>query len=110
MPELDRRVTIRIVSTGTNSFGESTEVTTDHPAWGMLVQDSVARSLDAGGVYALAARTWRVRFNQALLDAHEAGQTITVVYGSEDPDIVTGVGEWLPRGAPRRRRFLDMVT
>ena len=110
MPELDRRVTIRIVSTGTNSFGESTEVTTDHPAWAILAQDSVARSLDAGGVYALAARTWRVRFNQAILDAHAAGQSITVVYGSEAPDIVKGVGEPTDRGPLRRRRFLDMTT
>ena len=110
MPELDRRVRVSVETEGVNDFGESTTITVNYNVWGQLIQDTVARSIDAGGTYALAARTWRVRFNQALLDAHEAGQSITVVYGSEDPDIVTGVGEWLPRGAPRRRRFLDMVT
>ena len=110
MPELDRRLLVIVETESTNSFGESTTITVNYNVWGQLIQDTVARSIDAGGVLALAARSWRVRFNQAFLVAHQAGQTITVVYGSEDPDIVTAVGEWLPRGAPRRRRFLDMVT
>ena len=111
MPELDRRITVRVATETTNDFGESESVTTDHRVWGALIQDSVARSIDAGGTYGLAARSWRVRFNQAFLTAHEAGATITVVYGDEDADVVTGIGEpEVRRGENRRRRFLDLLT
>lgn len=110
MPELDRRVTVRVVAEGFNDFGEYTEIATDFPAWAQLVQDKVARNVETAGTYGLAARTWRVRFDQRFVDAQEAGQSITVVYGSEDPDIVTGVGEPTTRGPLRRRRFLDLVT
>ena len=110
MPELSRRLVLRVSGFSTNAFGESTEVTTDYRAWAELLQDSVARSIDAGGTYGLAARTWRVRFDQRFLTAHEAGQTITVVYGTEGADVVTGIGEPTTRGENRRRRFLDLTT
>ena len=110
MASLERRIVLKVSAASTDAFGESTETTVVHNLWGQLMQDGVARSLDAGGVYALANRLWRVRFNQAFLDAHEAGSTITVVYGSEDPDIVTAVGEPAMRGETRRRRFLDLAT
>ena len=110
MADLDRRITVRLTVTGTNDFGESTETVTDFDVWAMLVQDQVARNVETGGTYGLANRTWRVRFNQAFVDAQEAGQTITVVSGDEDPDVVTGVGEPAMRGPLRRRRFLDLVT
>ena len=110
MPTLDRRITVRITRDSTNSFGEPTGETDDYPVWAMLIQDSVARNVEAGGTYGLAARTWRVRFDARFLTAHEAGQTITVVSGDEEPDIVTGVGEPTTRGPVRRRRFLDLTT
>ena len=107
---LDRRITVRIAVEAANGFGETVTNQTDYPVWAMLVQDSVARNVEAGGNYGLAARTWRVRFNQAFVDAQEAGQTIAVTYGAEGADIVTGVGEPSTRGENRRRRFLDLVT
>ena len=112
MPELDRRIVVRVASTAFNDFGEPTVETVDHNVWAMLIQDKVARNVGAGGVYGLAARTWRVRFDQRFVDAQEAGETITVVYGSgeDEPDRVTGVGEPVTRGPLRRRRFLDLVT
>ena len=110
MPELDRRIVVRVAVEGVNAFGETTVETVDHNVWAMLIQDQVARNVETGGTYGLAARTWRVRFDQRFVDAQEAGQTITVVYGDEDPDRVTGVGEPTTRGPLRRRRFLDLVT
>ena len=107
MPALDRRVTVRVASEGVNDFGEPVSTTTDYPMWATLVQDRLARNIEAGGVYALADRVWRVRFRQEFLTAHEAGQTISVIVGAEDPDIVTGVGE--PSRADRRR-FLDLLS
>ena len=107
---LDRRITVRITSTTRNDFGEPVEATTDLQVWATLVQDNVARNIGEGGNYGLAARTWRVRFDQRFLTAHEAGQTITVLSGDEEPDVVTGVGEPTMRGPLRRRRFLDLVT
>ena len=107
MPALDRRVTVRVASEGVNDFGEPVPTTTDYPVWATLMQDRLARNIEAGGVYALADRVWRVRFNQAFADAHAAGQTISVIYGAEDPDIVTGIGE--PARADRRR-FLDLLS
>ena len=104
------RFIVRVVGESTNQFGEHVETTTNYPAWARLIQDTVARTVEAGGVYGLAARTWRVRFNQAFVDAQEAGQTITVVYGTEEPDRVTGVGEPTTAGPLRRRRFLDLQT
>ena len=110
MPELSRRLVLRVSGSSTNAFGEYVEVTTDYPAWAMLLQDSVARNVEAGGTYGLAARTWRVRFDQRFVDAHEAGAAVSVVYGDEEPDIVTAIGEPTPRGEKRRRRFLDLTT
>ena len=107
---MDRRIVLRVSGETTNSFGEYTETTTEYPAWAMLIQDKVARNVGVSGTYGLAARTWRVRFDQRFVDAQEAGQTITVVYGDEEPDRVTGVGEPETRGPLRRRRFLDLVT
>ena len=107
MPALDRRVTVRVAFEGVNDFGEPVSTTTDYPVWATLMQDRLARNVDAGGVYALADRVWRVRFNQALVDAHAEGHTIRVIYGAEDPDVVTGVGEPV---RVNRRRFLDLLS
>ena len=107
---LDRRITVRVASTGTNDFGEPVETTTDYPVWAMLVQDRLARNIEAGGAYALADRVWRVRFNQAFVDAHQAGQSVSVIEGSADPDIITGIGEPTGRGMNQRRRFLDLLS
>ena len=108
---LDRRVVLRVSTGDLNAFGEPTNVTVDYEVWGQLIQDSVARSIDAGGTYGHAARTWRVRYDQRFVTAHEAGCKITVVYGAEAADIVTGVGEpSTMRGENRRRRYLDLTT
>ena len=107
MPMLDRRITVRVTTTGVNDFGEPTTTTTDYPVWATLVQDRLARNVDVGGIYALADRVWRVRFNQAFLDAHAAGNSVSVIVGTEEPDTVTGVGE--PERADRRR-FLDLLS
>ena len=110
MADLDRRLTLRISVEGVSEFGEYEETTDVYDVWGQLLQDGVARNVEQGGTYGLAARTWRVRFDQRFLTAHEKGQTITVVSGTEGADIVTGIGEPTPRGEKRRRRFLDLVT
>ncbi len=110
MGSLDRRITVKIAVESSNSFGESVTTTADYPVWAELLQDTVARNVEAGGTYGLAARTWRVRFDQRLVTAHEAGQTITVVYGAEDGDVVNALGEPTTRGPQRRRRFLDLST
>ena len=110
MGSLVRRITVKIAVESSISFGESETTTADYPVWSELLQDNVARSIEVGGTYGLAARTWRVRFDQRFLTAHEAGQTITVVYGAEDGDIVTALGEPTTRGPQRRRRFLDLST
>ena len=110
MPELDRRLIVRVNTTTFNDFGEPVPTTVDHNVWAMLIQDKVARNVGPSGVYGLAARTWRVRFDQRFVDAQEAGETITVVYNSEEPDRVTGIGEPETRGPLRRRRFLDLMT
>ena len=115
MPSLDRRITVRICATSVNDFGETVETTTDYPVWAMLVQDRLARNVEVGGVFALGDRVWRVRFDQRFLDAHAAGQTLSVMVsgqaGEDSPDRVTGIGE--PdegRGPLRRRRFLDLLS
>ena len=100
-------MTVRLTETVTNAFNEPVERVTDIPTWASLVQDRVARSIEAGGVYAEAERTWRVRYDARIVEAHEAGGTIAVVYGEGDPDIVTDVGE--PARADRRR-FLHLLT
>ena len=107
MPALDRRIVVRIAELTTNQFGESVESNTDLAVWATLVQDRLARNFGEGGAYSLADRVWRVRFNQVILDAHVAGATITVIRGTEEPDIVTGVGE---PDRTDRRRFLDLLT
>ena len=110
MADLDRRIVLRVQASGPGQFGEEVTTTVDHPAWAQLLQDNVARSIEVGGTYGLAARTWRVRFDQRFVTAHEAGQTITVVYGAEDGDVVNALGEPTTRGPQRRRRFLDLST
>ena len=107
MPSLDRRITVRLSVAGRNQFGEPETVTTDLPQWAMLTQDRIARNIETGGAYALASRAWRVRWSQAIVDAHAAGAEISVVYDGADPDIVTGIGE--PERAGRRR-LLDLLT
>ena len=111
MPALDRRITVRVASTAFNSFGEPVPTTTDYPVWAMLVQDKLARNVAAGGIYALADRVWRVRFDRRFLEAHAAGETVSVIVpglaGEDNPDIVTGVGE---PARVNRRRFLDLLT
>lgn len=109
MPALDRRIIVRVVETTTNNFGEPVETTTNYPVWATLVQDRLARNIETGGAYALADRVWRVRFNQAFLDAHAAEGEIRIIYDpAEDPDIVTGIGE--PNRRMNRRRFLDLLS
>ena len=112
---LDRRITVRVASTGVNDFGEPSTTTTDHPVWAMLVQDRLARNIEAGGAYATAARVWRIRFNQGIVDAHAAGGSLSVLpIAGEDADVVTGVAEPTGRGdgtmVNRRRRFLDLLS
>ncbi|MCY4637551.1 MAG: hypothetical protein OXG04_24175 [Acidobacteria bacterium] len=109
MPNLDRRINVSVCASTTNAFGETVETTTDYPQWGALIQDKLARNFDVGGVYGLADRVWRVRFDQRLVDAIETGQTVTVDYGAEAADIVTGAGEPVTRET-RRRRFLDLLS
>ena len=76
----------------------------------MLVQDRLARNVEAGGVYALADRAWRVRFDKRFVDAQAAGSALSIIYDVDtDPDIVTGVGEPVTRDV-RRRRFLDLLS
>ena len=107
---LDRRITVRVASTTTNDFGEPVESTTDYQVWALLLQDRLARSIGVEGAYALADRVWRVRFNQRFVDAHAAGQTVSIVTGlagEDDPDTVTGIGE--PSKADRRR-YLDLLS
>lgn len=111
MAELDRRITIRITRDSVNQFGEPLDETDDFPTWAAFISSSVDRVIGEAGTQGYATRSWRVRFDQRFLTAHEAGSTITVDYGAEDPDIVTGVGEPTTiRGPLRRRRFLDLVT
>ena len=112
MPTLDRRITVRVASTGTNAFGEPVENNTDHHVWAMLVQDRLARNIDAGGAYTLADRAWRVRYDQRIVDAVAGSSTVSIIVASEaaagaDPDVVTGIGE--PERAGRRR-FLDLLS
>ncbi len=111
MPSLDRRVTVRVSSQGVNDFGESVETRTDFPVWAMLVQDRLARNIEVGGVYSTAGRVWRVRFNQAFIDALGEEGMLSVLPGDgADPDIITGIGEPTDRGETRRRRYLDLLS
>ena len=117
MPELDRRIVVRICAPSVNDFGEPVEVVTDYPVWAQLAQDRLARNVEVGGIFALGDRVWRVRFNQAFVDAHAAGSTVSVVIagqtdadGEDAVDRVTGIGEPTMRGPLRRRRYLDLAT
>ena len=111
---LDRRIVVRVASTVANHFGEPETTTTDYPVWAMLVQDRLARNIGEGGAYATADRVWRVRYNQAIVDAHATEGSISVLPGDgADPDIITGIGEPTGRGGfmvNRRRRFLDLLS
>ncbi len=110
MPGLDRRITVRLTVTTVNAFGETVETTTDLPQWAQLVQDRLARNVEVGGVYATAARVWRVRFDQRIVDALATEGAVSVLPGDgADPDIITGVGEPVTRDV-RRRRFLDLLS
>ena len=88
--------------------------TTDYGVWGELVQDRLARNIGEGGVYTTADRVWRIRYNQAIVDAHAAEGSLSVLPGDgADPDIITGIGEPTGRGGTmvnRRRRFLDLLS
>ena len=110
MPMLDRRITVRVESTTTNAFGETETTTADYPVWATLAQDRIARNIIEGGIYANADRVWQVRYNQAFVDAHAAGGSLSIVTGDDsDPEVrnVTGIGE--PARADRRR-FLDLLS
>lgn len=111
---LDRRITVRVASEGTNDFGEPVTTTTDYPVWAMLVQDRLARNIEAGGAYATADRVWRIRYNQAMVDVHAAEGSLSVLPGDgADPDVITAVAEPTGRGGTmvnRRRRFLDLLS
>lgn len=112
---LDRRITVRTTVTGTNSFGETTETTTDYAVWGQLIQDNLGRQFGEGGVYATADRVWRVRFNQAYLDALAVEGSVKVIYfdgGGDDgsTDTISTIGEPPARDRMRRRQFLDLLS
>ena len=118
MPALDRRITVRVSTTGFNAFSEPESTTTDYPVWATLVQDRVTRGIGEAGVYANADRVWRVRFNQVFLDAIGSGEQVDVIVGSVQAaadgsmpnanfDTITGIGE--PERADRRR-FLDLLS
>ena len=110
MPGLDRRITVRLTVTTRNDFGETVETTTDYPQWAQLVQDRLARNIEVGGVYATAARVWRVRFDQRVVDALAVEGAVSVLPGDgDDPDIITGIGEPVTPDV-RRRRFLDLLS
>jgi len=117
---LDRLVVIRTTVDGVNEFGEHTEVTTDHRVWATLLQDGIARGLDRGGAYAVEARVWRVRFNQAFIDALASEGRVLVIYDDVDAAEPPGEGDTIakiaePTGSNgfmsnRRRRFLDLLS
>ena len=110
MAELDRRITVKITRDSFNRFGEPTGETDDFPTWAAFIASTVDRVLTEGGAQGYASRSWRVRFDQRFLTAHEKGCPIRVDYGAEEPDVVVAVGEATTRGPLRRRRFLDLVT
>ena len=100
MPSLNRRITVRRSVTAANDFGEVVTTVTDFNVWAELRQDRLARNVDVGGLYSLADRVWRVTFNQAFVDAHAAGNTLSVVYDAGSR----------PRHHHRRRRACDART
>lgn len=109
MPMLDRRITVRVEVSTVNDFGETETTTTDYPLWATLVQDRLARNVDVGGIYTTADRVWRIRYHRAIVDAHAAEGSLSVLplVDGADPDIITGIGE--PERADRRR-YLDLLS
>ena len=112
---LDKRVTVRTTVTGVNDFGETVETTTNYPVWAQLIQDKLARNIGVGGVYALANRVWRVRYNRAFLDALAVEGSVKVIYfegGGDDgsTDIISTIGEPPDRDRMKRRQYLDLLS
>ena len=119
---LDRFVIVRTTVSGVNDFGETVETSTDHRVWAQLLQDGIARAFaGAGGAYADADRVWRVRFNQAFLDAIANEGRVLVIYDDVDALEPPGEGDTISRIAEptgtgdgtmvnRRRRFLDLLS
>ena len=106
MPELDRRISVTYTTTTVGRDGSAETTTATLGMWARKIQDNVTRTLEAQGAYGTAARSYRVRYNPALVAAIEAGETVQVIEQGYEQTI-EAVGE--PERAGRLR-FLDLIV
>ena len=98
---LDRRIRIALTEQTRDEHGRTqTTVTAVLDVWATKVQDKVAREFANRGSYVDASQTWRVRYDQRIVDTFDAGHGIVL-----EGEVVTQVGE----PVDTRRRWLDLL-
>ena len=108
MPQLDRRITVRRRTMGTDDFGRPIPPTNvDVPVWATRMDAGLERVLDEGGAIGTSRRVYRVRYRRDVLAAAKTaaatvlddGEAFTIL------DVVT-VADSGPLA--ERRRFMDL--
>ena len=103
----DRRITASFSTTSFNESGEPERADLSLELWATRVDTGADRLLETGGTRGQARRTYRVRWLRALVDAVEAGETVTIREPGGDLEMrAITIAE--PEGT--RRRFLDVTA
>ena len=110
MPGLDRRITVRTTTTGTDDFGRPTgQVNHDFTVWASRMDKNAQRVLDEGGAIGTRKRTYRIRYRKDILEATLDATARVIDDGLEMTiqNVVTAADTGPLR---ERRRFLELET
>ena len=110
---LDRRIDVTFSITTRNDRGRAIGMVKTLNLWAMRRDTGADRFLETGGTRGQSRRTYRIRWNPALLTAFETGENIRVV----DPDgtqfdqisVVVAEPDKNERRAIKRRQYLDVT-
>ena len=102
MPELDRRITVRLSADVVNQFGESETVITDWPVWATRLDASVIDASTEGGEVTTSTRTFVVRWRREIAEALVSG--LSVLEGAQTLNVLNVIEQASERD--ERRKFL----
>ena len=105
-PRLDRLITVMLLTSGRNDFGEPFETVVEHSAWAALRDLSAGEDLERSGNRDFAERIWRIRWTATIANADTTNAEVR-----DDAGVVWGVNrivEVTGRDGEIRNRYLDI--
>ena len=109
MPGLDRRITVRTVSSMQGEFGRPTGTeTVDRTVWAARMDKTAQRVVDEGGAIGTRKRTYRIRYRQDIVEATQEDATVRVIDDGLELTIESVAAAADSGPLAERRRFLEL--